>query len=121
MGNFLQNEQQTITQINALNQRIKNNQPSLPLDNYVGTYTNELYGKLIITQKENYLTINFKGHDNLTATVKYLDNDEWVIEYSNPLFGIFPLQFDINNKKVTTVNIKVNDYVEMDAYKFIKQ
>jgi CubicO group peptidase (beta-lactamase class C family) len=121
LSNFLQAEQQTITQINALKQRIKNNQPSLILENYVGTYTNELYGKLIIEQKENHLTINFKGHDNLTATVKYLDNDEWVIEYNNPLFGIFPLQFDIDQKNVTSVNIKVNDYVEMDAYKFIKQ
>lgn len=120
LGNFIQSEQKSIAEVNALKQRIKNNTPTLPLANYVGEYSNELYGKLVITQEENHLKIKFKGHENLTATVKYLDNNEWVIEYSNILFGVFPLQFTIDKKKVISVDIKVNDFIEMDAYKFLK-
>lgn len=120
LNNFIQNEQKSIAEVNALKQRIKNNTPTLPLTSYVGEYSNELYGKIIITQEENHLKIKFKGHENLTATVKYLDNNEWVIEYNNILFGVFPLKFVIDKKKVISIDIKVNDFIEMDAYKFTK-
>jgi len=121
LGNFLQAEKKSIEEIDALKARLKNNTPSLSLSNYVGEYKNELYGKIIVEQKQNFLIINFKGHDNLTATVKYLDNNDWIIEYNNILYGIFPLQFDIDQNKVKGVTIKMNSFIELDDYKFTKQ
>jgi CubicO group peptidase (beta-lactamase class C family) len=118
---FIKGEKEAINEIKALQARIKNNPPPLSLDSYVGEYNNELYGKIIVDKKDNYLTINFNGHDNLTATVKYLDNDTWLIEYNNILFGIHPLKFKVSNKQITTVDIKVNDFVEYDAYTFTKK
>ncbi|MEI2707496.1 MAG: hypothetical protein V9E96_00585 [Chitinophagaceae bacterium] len=80
-----------------------------------------MYGKIIVEQKQNFLTINFKGHDNLTATVKYLDNNDWIIEYNNILYGIFPIQFELDKNKVKGVTIKMNSFIELDDYKFTKQ
>lgn len=121
LGNFLQAEKKSIEEIDALKARLKNITPALALGNYVGEYQNELYGKIVIKQKENYLTIDFKGHDNLTATVKYLDNNDWLLEYNNILYGIFSLQFDIEKNEVKGVTIKMNNFIERDHYKFIKQ
>ena len=37
------------------------------------------------------------------------------------LINMFPLKFKIENKKVKSVNIKANDFIEYDPYTFIKQ
>lgn len=121
LGNFLQAEKKSVAEIDALKARLKNNTPALPLSNYVGEYKHELYGKIIVEQKQNFLTINFKGHDNLTATVKYLNNNDWIIEYNNILYGIFPIQFELDKNKVKGVTIKMNSFIELDDYKFTKQ
>ena len=118
---FMQGEKKSVNDVLALQARQKNTTPPLPLENYVGTYENELYGKIIVTQEENYLSIKFKSHDNLTATVKYLDKNEWMITYNNILYGIFPLKFKIEKEKVISVDIKANDFIEYDAYTFLKQ
>lgn len=121
LNNFTPEYKKQIADVYALKARVKNNTPTLTLENYTGIYTNELYGNIEITKKENYLQIKFKGHDNLTATVKYLDNDEWLLEYNNILWGIFPLKFTTENKKVKSIEIKVNDFVEYDSYVFEKR
>jgi hypothetical protein len=53
--------------------------------------------------------------------VQYLDNDEWLITYNNPAFGIFPLKFKTENNKVVSVDVKCNDFIEFDAYTFMKK
>ena len=100
---------------------MKGNNPSLPLTAYVGEYTNELYGKINITQQQNKLLIQFGTHPNLTATLDYMDNDEWLLEYNNIEFGIFSAKFNITNGKVVSVPIKANDFVEYDPYLFEKK
>ena len=101
--------------------RIKNVVPPLPLDAYTGEYDNELYGSINITKKENRLAIRFNGHKDLTATLDYMDNDEWLLQYDNIEYGIFAIKFKIENKKVVSVDIKANDFVEYDPYTFTKK
>jgi len=67
------------------------------------------------------LKINFATHQNLTATLQYMDNDEWLLTYSNPAFGIFPLKFKTEGNKILSVDIKVNDFIEYDPYTFVKK
>lgn len=121
LGDFINGHNEQINKINALKARVKNNKPSLALDAFTGTYLNELYGTITITKNGNDLSVNFSGHNNLKAAVQYLDNDEWLITYSNPSFGIFPLKFKTANNKVVSVDIKVNDFIEYDPYTFTKQ
>ena len=50
-----------------------------------------------------------------------MDNDEWLLTYSNVAFGIFPLKFKTENDKVISTDVKVNDFLEYDPYTFVKE
>ncbi len=121
LSDFIKQHTETVDKINALKARLKGNTPSLPLNAFTGDYENELYGNINITADRNNLAVKFNGHNNLTATLQYMDNDEWLITFSNPAFGIFPLKFKTENGKIVSVDIKVNDFIEYDAYTFIKK
>jgi CubicO group peptidase (beta-lactamase class C family) len=121
LGNFLQEHQQKLGKIDSLKARVKGNKPVLPLNAYTGTYENELYGTITISVDDNDLKIKFNSHANLVAKVQYMDNDEWLITYNHPAFGIFPLKFKTEGNKVASVDIKVNDFIEFDPYTFTKQ
>ena len=52
-----------------------------------------------------------------------MDNDEWLMTYNNPAFGIFPIKFKTEFRRVSSVDIKMNDFIEYDAcyiYKKLK-
>lgn len=121
LAGFIKEHDATINRIDSLKARLKNNKPSLPLTAYEGSYDHPLMGEISISQKDDGLLIKFPNHNNLEATLKYLDNDEWLLTYNNPAFGIFPLKFKIENKKVVSVDIKCNDFIEYDAYTFEKK
>ena len=121
LSNFEKNETQSLKEIEALRARMKNNATPLATTEYTGEYTNQLYGKIMITNNGNQLNVSFKSHNNLTATIDYLDNNEWLLQYNNILYGIFPLKFKIKNMKVVSVDIKANDFIEYDPYTFIKK
>ena len=67
------------------------------------------------------MLIHFPDTRNLTATLQYMDNDEWLLTYSNLAFGIFPLKFKTANGKVISTDVKVNDFLEYDPYTFTKE
>jgi hypothetical protein len=118
---FEMGEKQSLKEIENLKARMKNNATPLAISEYTGEYTNQLYGKIVISANKNQLNVLFKSHNNLRATIDYLDNDEWLLQYNNIMYGIFPLKFKIENNKVTSVDIKANDFVEYDPYTFIKK
>jgi len=121
LADFVKGHTQNVQKINAYKARVKNNTAPLPLNNYTGDYENGLYGSITIAQDKNNLKINFATHQNLTATLQYMDNDEWLLTYSNPAFGIFPLKFKTEGNKILSVDIKVNDFIEYDPYTFVKK
>jgi hypothetical protein len=49
-----------------------------------------------------------------------MDNGEWMLTYTNAAYGIFPLKFTIENGKVVSTVVKVNDELEYDPYLFTK-
>ncbi len=115
-------EQKTIVDsIKALQKRVKENKPQLPLSSYEGSYKNELFGDIHIAVKEKGLQISFDHHNDLTASLQYMDNGEWLITYSSLAYGIFPLRFKIENNKVISTEVKVNDFLEYDPYTFVKE
>lgn len=101
--------------------RVKGNKPVLPLSAYTGTYTNELNGNISITQKGNDLLIEFLTKPDLNATLRYLDNGEWLMEYNNVEYGIFTIKFEESNKKVKSVTTRQNEFVEYDPYTYTKK
>jgi CubicO group peptidase (beta-lactamase class C family) len=119
--NFNPGDQEQIKKTNDMLARVKGNNPELPLKSYAGTYVNTLYGPINISVNKKDLLIKFEGHKNLTASLKYLDNGEWMLTYNDAAYGIFPLKFKIENGKVISTETKVNDGLEYDPYLFVKQ
>jgi CubicO group peptidase (beta-lactamase class C family) len=110
-----------VKEIEGWRARVTGNKPTLSLELYAGTYTNQLYGEITIAAKDNKLHISFLTHPDLTATLSYMDNGDWLTEYNNIEYGIYKTKFAIQNGKVVSAEIKVNDFVEYDPYTFIKK
>jgi CubicO group peptidase (beta-lactamase class C family) len=91
------------------------------LAKYAGTYTHPLYGSMTVTDKGNALHLKFNTHADLSASLSPLDKDEWLLRFDNIEYGIFTTKFAVKNNKVLSVDIKVNDFVENDAYTFVKK
>jgi CubicO group peptidase (beta-lactamase class C family) len=121
LPNHIKDKQEQQEQIAKWKARIVNNIPKLPLSNYTGTYQHQLYGSIDIIEDGGVLSVKFNSHRNLNATLKYMDNDEWMITYNPIMYGIFSTNFKIENSKVKSVNIKVSDFIEYDPYTFIKK
>ncbi|MCU7550306.1 serine hydrolase [Chitinophagaceae bacterium LB-8] len=117
---FKKGMEEQLNNIDGWKARIKNKKPELPLNSYTGVYNNELYGTITITQTGNKLKISFNTHPDLHATLVYMDNGEWLMQYNNIEYGIFSVRFEISNGKVQAVVTKQNEYVETDGYRFTK-
>lgn len=118
---FRQGMQQQVAEINGWKARVKGSKPELPLSSYAGTYNNQLYGTITISQTGNQLKINFGTKPDLSATLDYMDNGEWLMQYNNIEYGIFAIKFEISNGKVKSVTTKQNEFVEYDPYTFVKK
>lgn len=118
---FLQTREETVNRLHTLHARVKSNKPSLSLSAYTGTYYNELFGNIVISAGGGDLHIKFLNHYSLTGLLQYMDKDEWLLTYNNPSFGILPLRFTSENKKVISVDVPMNEFIELDPYTFIKQ
>jgi CubicO group peptidase (beta-lactamase class C family) len=102
-------------------QRVKGNAPPLPLSTYAGHYTHPLYGSMDVSVKDDHLVLVYNGHDHLTATLRYMDKDEWLLRYDNIEYGVFTTKFSTENGKVVSLLSKENTYVEADPYTFVKE
>jgi CubicO group peptidase (beta-lactamase class C family) len=120
IGGFRQGMQEQLKEIASWKTRVKGNKPTLPIASYTGTFSNELNGDITITQKGNKLLIHFLTKPDLTATLSYMDNGEWLMEYNNIEYGIFSIKFDESGNAVRSVTTKQNEFVEYDPYTYIK-
>jgi len=121
LGGFKRGMQQQMREIEGWHARVKGAQPQLPLSAYAGVYTNELYGDITVSEIGKTLRINFSTKPDLSATLTYMDNGEWLMEYNNIEYGIFAIKFDIAGYKVKSVTTRQNDFVEYDPYTFVKK
>jgi CubicO group peptidase (beta-lactamase class C family) len=90
--------------------------------NYIGTYSNELYGNITVSKSSsNTLNVKFLLHPTLEATLSPMNGDNWLIEYNNIEYGIFKTKFTLQANKVKSLSIKANDFVEYGTYTFTKK
>ncbi|MCU0334818.1 MAG: serine hydrolase [Chitinophagaceae bacterium] len=95
--------------------------PPQPLARYAGTYQHPLYGLLHLIEKDDLLQVRFPLHPGMTATLQYIGQDEWLLEYSNIEYGLFATRFRSNAQGRLVLSLPMNPFVEMDAYDFEKQ
>lgn len=96
------------------------NKSSFSLENYIGTYSNEVYGDITIKLEKNNLNIYFSHHPDLIGKLEHLKNDVFLCTYSNPTMGIVEIPFKVENEKVTDLTLHVADFVEFTPYIFVK-
>ena len=97
-----------------------NNKPPYPLSAFTGFYSNTLYGKINISEENNHLVIKFETKPDLSATLEYMDEGEWLMKYNNIVYGMFSVKFDISDNRVKSITTKENPFVELDPYVFLK-
>ena len=110
-----------VAEIAAYRERVKAyaNQ-EIDWNTYCGKFSNELYGNIELSRMADGIKIMFEQHPALTGYLHYMGNEEWLLSYNNIEYGIYPTRFIMKNDKARGVKIKVNDFVEFDAYTFQK-
>lgn len=121
LPSFAKDRQHDLDNIAAMRTRVKGTKPPLPLNAYTGTYQNQLFGDIVIVADKTDLKISFPANKNLSAALQYMDNNQWLLTYNHPAYGIFPLSFKTDGAKVVSTDVKVNDFLEYDPYTFIKK
>ena len=101
--------------------RSNTEKPALPLSAYTGTYTNNLNGNINIIQSGAGLKISFSNKPDLNATLDYIGNNEWLLQYNNIEYGIFAITFELAGNKVKSITTRQNEFVEYDPYTYIKK
>jgi CubicO group peptidase (beta-lactamase class C family) len=121
MGFFKEEKKSLDADLAALKARVdKKNAPARSWDDYTGTYTNTVYGRITISKGNNMLICRFEHHPDLIGYMEYMDNNEFRLTYSNIGYGIYPARFFMEDDRIKSVEIKANDFVENDSYMFRK-
>jgi CubicO group peptidase (beta-lactamase class C family) len=95
--------------------------PELPLKAFAGNYLNEVYGKMKIVEDGKKLKATFELHPNQYSTLEHMGSNRFLCTYSNPLLGIKVFPFKIEKKKVKSVTVSCDDFVEFTTYEFVKK
>lgn len=107
--------------LDSLEQIIKTHQPTpQPLDSYVGTYENEVYGTIEIKSAGKDLVIYFSRHPGLTGRMSHVGANRFLCTYSNPTMGIEEIPFHTKEGDIIGFTLRVSDFIEHTTYEFYK-
>lgn len=90
-----------------------------PVDAYkklAGTYSNKVYGKIMIEAKDGFAEVSFEFHPQYKGKIQFKSPTAMMIEY-NDASSLGVKEINVSDK---TIEIKVNEFVDMDTYFFTK-
>jgi len=88
---------------------------------YAGDYFNDVYGNMKVVLENNELRMRFSHHPNMYAKLESLGGDRFYASFTDPELGKAVFPFHVENGKVKSVTVKVADFVEYNAYEFVKK
>ena len=91
----------------------------LPATAFAGTYTNPIYGKMMINTADGKLAATFEHHPMMFGKLEYLGNNRFLCSFNSPMWGINIATFVIKDGKVQSITINVNPSVDMMPYEFV--
>lgn len=107
--------------INHLKEKVaKKNPPALTIESYTGTYEHPVYGSVEVKAIKGQLAIGFSNHPKLSVSLESIGGNDFMINYNNPTLGIHLTVFTVEDGKVKSLTLKVNDFVEFQPYTFVK-
>ncbi len=92
--------------------RIMDTKPTVPVENYLGTYHTDVYGNITVSNDGGKMKIAFEHTPDLSATLDHWHYDTWKMEWDHPevlawfTFGTVKFETD-NNGKVTGLSFDV--------------
>lgn len=98
----------------------KNPSPSLPLAMYAGTYQNPVYGVIQIKAEKGKLVMHFAHHPQLTGNMLPLGDNDFVCTYDPVSWGAKKIPFTVQNGKVISVTVSINEFIDPNPYVFTK-
>ncbi len=81
-----------------------------------GVYTNKVYGKITIEAKDGFGEVSFEFHPQYKGKIQFKSPTAMMIEY-NDASSLGVKEIKVTDK---TIEIKVNEFVDMDTYLFTK-
>jgi CubicO group peptidase (beta-lactamase class C family) len=92
----------------------------LPLSAYAGNYRNDVYGSMRVAMEQGELRMHFSHHPNMYARLYSMGGNRFYAVFSDPEFSkaVFPFKTDAG--KVSSVTVKVADFIEYNPYLFTK-
>lgn len=94
---------------------------SLPLTAYTGNYFNDVYGNMSVVKEDGILKMKFSHHPNMYAKLESLGGNRFYATFTDPEFSKAVFPFEVKNGKVTSVTVKVADFIEYNPYLFTKK
>ncbi len=103
--------------------------PEIGLSEFEGKYLHEVYGfaELKITtdnsnpEPEPKLELTLEHHSKLKGKLEYIGNNRFLCTYSDPMFGIKVFPFQIEDGKVKSFDLYVDDFIDFQPYRFVKK
>lgn len=95
--------------------------PIIDFKNYEGVYKNSFYGKVTIKNEKGNLKLYFEHHPNNVGKLAYLSNHEFLCTYTDITCGVEVINFKVEDNKVKSVSVKVNDFIDYLRYDFEKE
>jgi CubicO group peptidase (beta-lactamase class C family) len=95
--------------------------PALALPQYTGKYEHPVYGEIDVQVSNGGLRVVLSHHPNAAGALEAIGGNEFLCTFANPTFGVHPARFDAPSGKVSALTLKVNDFIEYDAYTFTKK
>jgi CubicO group peptidase (beta-lactamase class C family) len=97
-----------------------NIKPEIDLAKFEGIYQHNVYGFAELKKKENYLELTLEHHSKIKGKLDYIGNNRFVCTYSDPTYGIRVFPFQIEDKKVKSFDLYVDDFIDYQPYRFYK-
>lgn len=98
-----------------------NIKPDVELNEFSGRYYHNIYGYIDLSVEGNTLILNLEHHSNLKGKLEHIGNNRFLCTYSDPLFGIRVFPFRIENGKVQSFDLYVDNFIEFLPYTFYKE
>ncbi|MFI5171161.1 MAG: serine hydrolase [Chitinophagales bacterium] len=93
----------------------------LPLKDYTGKYYNSVYGNMEIKLESGKLNMYFSHHPQLVGKLAPVGENDFVCTYDPINWGVKHIPFTVEDGKVKSLKLRVNDFIDFLPYEFIKQ
>jgi len=95
--------------------------PSVSLKEFKGKYKHEVYGYAELKIVDNKLELSLEHHSKLKGKLDYIGNNRFLCTYSDPTYGIKVFPFEIKDGKVKSFDLYVDDFIDYQPYRFVKE